>query len=132
VSADFPGLAFEPELAVFRLGEGIGLRDGIAAVSAAIAAARMAGATRLLVDVRSLAGATPPGLGQRYAFATDWARAAQGAVSVALLAPLELVDPGRFGVLVAHGAGMDGDVFDDEAGARAWLARRPAPRGVAS
>jgi hypothetical protein len=126
-----PGLAYEPELAVFRLGDVAGLRDGIAAVGAAIGAARAAGATRLLVDLRSLTGVAPPGLGQRYAFATDWARAAQGALSLAILAPPELVDPGRFGVLIAHGAGLDGDVFDDEAGARAWLARRPSPRGVA-
>jgi hypothetical protein len=85
----------------------------------------------MLVDVRALAGTPPPGLGQRYAFATDWARAAQAAMSVAFLAPPEMVDPGRFGVLVAHGAGLDGDVFEDEAIARAWLGRRPPPQELA-
>jgi hypothetical protein len=129
-TGDGAALAFEPGLAVFRLGPGIELRAAIAAVTQAIVAAREAGATRMLLDVRAMAGVPPPGLGQRYAFATDWARAAQGALSIALLAPAELVDPGRFGVLVAHGAGLDTDVFEDEAVARAWLARRPSPGPV--
>jgi hypothetical protein len=131
MNAGVPGLEFEAGLAVYRVPAGTGLRDGVAAVTAAIDAARKGDAARLLVDLRPIAGIPPPGLGQRYALATDWARAAQGAVSIAFLAPPELIDPGRFGVLVAHGAGLDGDVFEDEAMARAWLGRRPSPHGTA-
>lgn len=127
MGASATGLQFEPELAVFRLAPGLDVRTAVSIVTAAIAAARADGATRLLVDVRAIEGGASPGLGQRYAFATDWARAAQGAMSIAMLAPAAMVDPGRFGVLVAHGAGLDCDVFPDEPAARAWLARRPAP-----
>jgi hypothetical protein len=122
---------FEPGLAVYRIAPGVEVRDGIGLVTAAIEAARKAGATRLLLDLRPIAGVAPPGLGQRYAFSAEWARAAQGAIAIAVVAPPELIDPRRYGMQVAHGAGLDGDVFEDEALARAWLARRPAPQDPA-
>ena len=122
-----PGLQFEPDLAVYRIAGGVEIRAGIGIVSAAIEAARHAGATRLLLDLRPLAGIAPPGLGQRYSFSAEWARAAAGAVSIAVIAPVELIDPRRYGMQVALAAGLDGDVFVDEAPARAWLARRPPP-----
>jgi hypothetical protein len=120
-----PALQFEPDLAVYRVAPGVELRDGIAAITAAIGTAVAGGACRLLIDLRAYAGSTPPGLGQRYALASDWARAAQGKLSIAVVSPPELIDPRRFGMQVALGAGLDGDVFDDEARARAWLATRP-------
>ena len=127
MNAGVPGLDFESDMAVYRIAAGIELRTGIAAVTAAIDAAREGGAARLLVDLRPIAGIAPPGLGQRYALATDWARAAAGALAIAVVVPRELVDPRRFGMQVAHGAGLDGDLFEDEDAARAWLARRPLP-----
>ena len=127
MNAGVPGLAFESGLAVYRVAAGTELRTGIAAVTAAIEAAREGGAARLLIDLRPIAGIAPPGLGQRYALATDWARAAAGALAIAVVVPSELVDPRRFGMQVAHGAGLDGDLFEDEGAARAWLARRPLP-----
>jgi hypothetical protein len=120
-----PALQFEPGLAVYRVAPGTELRDGIAAITAAIEAARDGGAARLLIDLRAYAGSAGPGLGQRYALASEWARAAQGKVAIAVVSPPELIDPRRYGMQVALGAGLDGDVFEDEPSARAWLATRP-------
>ena len=127
MNASVPGLQLDADIAVYRIAAGTELRAGIAAVTAAIEAAREGGASRLLVDLRPLTGIAPPGLGQRYALATEWARAARGALAVAVVLPPDLVDPRRFGMQVAHGAGLAGDLFADEDAARAWLARRPLP-----
>ena len=34
---------------------------------------------------------------------------------------VEMIDPGKFGVIVARNAGMNADVFADEPEALAWL-----------
>jgi hypothetical protein len=127
MNASVPGLQLDDAIAVYRVAPGTELRAGIAAVTAAIEAARVGGASRLLVDLSALAGIAPPGLGQRYALATDWARAAGATLAIAVVVPRELVDPRHYGMQVAHGAGLDGDLFEDEAAARAWLAKRPLP-----
>jgi hypothetical protein len=99
----------------------------VQAVTAAIADARAQGKRRLLVDLRPSAGMLPPTLAQRDALVTTWARAAAGEVIVAVLTQADLLDPERFGELVAAAAGLRAEGFDDEQAARAWLSRQRDP-----
>ena len=62
-----------------------------------------------------------PPTGSGVPFAEAWAMAAGGRVRLALVAPPEHIDPGKFGVTVAANRGMVRDVFVAEAEAIAWL-----------
>ena len=97
------------------------------AVTDGILAARARGARRLLVDLRALEGLAPPSLARRDELVTSWARAAAGELVVAIVAPAALLDPERFGVMIAAAAGLRAEPFEDETAARAWLARQPDP-----
>jgi hypothetical protein len=117
----------EGAVAVFRADP---IRDQVAvvqAVAAAIAAARVEGRSRLLVDLRPTAGMAPPTLAQRDALVAIWARAAQGQVMVALLAQPEMLDPERFGEMMAAAAGFRAEGFSDPDLAMAWLLRQHDP-----
>ena len=114
-------------VAVFRADP---IRDQVAvvqAVAAAISAARLEGTSRLLVDLRPTAGMVPPTLAQRDALVAVWARAAQGQVMVALVAQPEMLDPERFGEMMAAAAGFRAEGFTDPDEARAWLLRQHDP-----
>jgi hypothetical protein len=112
--------------AEFRVDPQVGLPAVVAAVTAAIRAARDEGDGRLLIDLRDVRNA--PTLAQRHELSLTCARAAGGDVVIAVVAPPSFIDPDRFGVLVAESAGLHVDVFTEEADARAWLARQAAKR----
>jgi hypothetical protein len=122
--------------AEFRIEPTGNLRETAESIAATLAQARASGARRVLLDLRALAGAPAPGLGQRHELITAWARAAGGELVLAVVAPDALLDPERFGVHVAEAAGLRAEAFLDDAPARAWLERQAAswpvaPRGVA-
>ncbi|MCC7325436.1 MAG: hypothetical protein IT521_01345 [Burkholderiales bacterium] len=98
------------------------LVEGVELVTAAIAYARTQGITRLLVDVRRLHGYTTPELADRFWMAQDFAHAAQGAVTLAIVAWAEHIHPGKFGINAARDAGLNCDVFTSEVEASDWLA----------
>lgn len=88
---------------------------------------RGAPASAVLIDIRDLdAMAT---VSERYrlgeAAAANWT-----GPPVALVGTRQLVDPERFGEMVARNRGLDGRVFTDVAEARAWLATRVAARNA--
>jgi hypothetical protein len=123
----------DADYAVFRMEP---CHDQVAvvhAVAAAIAAARDGGTRKLLVDLRATDGMVPPTLAQRDTLVTIWARAAAGEVVVAVVAPRSLLDPERFGEMIAAAAGMLAEGFEDMEAARAWLLRQRAasPRPAA-
>jgi hypothetical protein len=66
-------------------------------------------------------------LADRYFLAEEWAQAAGGKVRVAIVAPSELIHPGKFGMRVANEMGAVADIFTDEAVARKWLLSDAAP-----
>lgn len=90
-------------------------------VAAAMAFAREAGCTDLLVNVYGLTGIQPPTVFARYDLAVKWARSAGSQLRVALVTPAELIDPQKIGVLMAQNRGATGDAFTSEAQAIAWL-----------
>lgn len=69
-------------------------------------------------------GAVPaPSAAERVAMVRGWAALADGRVRLALVTEPGLVDDQRLGVVVAAGFGLEGEVFDNEAEARDWLAQ---------
>ena len=90
----------------------------------AIDHARDQGINELLVNLYGLNGFRPPSVGERFFIIQQWAVAARGQVRVALVARAELIDPNKFGVLVARNRGFNADIFATEADAVAWLDSR--------
>ncbi|WP_425614563.1 hypothetical protein NA78x_004436 [Anatilimnocola sp. NA78] len=77
---------------------------------------------RLLVDSSGLVGFPLPTMLDRYDMGLAWVKAAgTSSIRMALVARPELIDPKKFGVLVAANRGVAGNVFDNEAAALAWL-----------
>jgi hypothetical protein len=83
------------------------------------------GVSLVLLDLRGLTGVGVPDLAARAWMLRRWAATSQGRVRIAIVAPPELIDPDRFGVVLARGFGMDGNVFEVEDDARDWLAKAP-------
>lgn len=101
------------------LAEGLALGAAIRQVAEHIDAARLRGVRRLLVLVPD--GLDTPSTAQRVEMARTWARAAEGRVRVAVVAPDALIDPLRVGEVAAAGFGLEGRAFTDAARARDWL-----------
>ena len=96
-------------------------------IERAITIARERQLPKLLFNGSQLTGFPSPSLAERYFFARRFATAAEGKVQMGLVLPREMIDPEKFGILVARNAGMNADVFDNEPEALAWLL--PRPRG---
>jgi hypothetical protein len=62
-----------------------------------------------------------PSAAERVAMVRGWAALAQGRVRVALVVEPGLLDGERLGVVAAAGFGLQGQAFENEAEARAWL-----------
>lgn len=107
--------------AVFRATGETTLGGAVALVTSAINAAREQGIKKLLVDITGLIGFEPPSAGERYLFVAEWARAARGVVRMALIAERRMIDPGKYGVSVAHSLGFAADAFITEHAALEWL-----------
>jgi hypothetical protein len=90
-------------------------------ISSGIAFARERQVKKLMAVTLGLAGFQPPNVFQRYYFIHDWAKASGFSVRVAIVAHPEMIDPKKFGVLVATNIGFVCDVFTSEAQALAWL-----------
>jgi hypothetical protein len=97
------------------------LSQTISLVSAAITYARLNKITKLLINVTKLTGFGPPTTMERFTLGGQFARAAQGAVKVAMLCKAEMIDPEKFGVTVAVNRGLVVEVFATEKEALAWL-----------
>ncbi len=86
----------------------------------AITFSRSQGISNLLVDTTHWTGHGPPTVTERYHFASLFTEVA-GTVKVALVVRPEMTRPDKFEVTVARNRGMDGNVFDSEKEAMAWL-----------
>lgn len=99
----------------------VSLEEAVELVTSAIAFARENKIRNLLVITTGLAGFDSPSIIERYTFVSEWARASNGVVRVAMVARPEMIDPDKFGVTVAANRGLVGDVFTKEEEALAWL-----------
>jgi len=87
----------------------------------AVVFAREHGIPKLLVNAKGLTGFPSPSLPERYFIIRKFVAIAQGKVQLAFVIPLEIMDPERFGIVVARNAGMNAEVFTNEPEALAWL-----------
>jgi len=105
----------------FRPPDTVSLVEVAELVTRAIAHCRTRNFPRLLVDASRLTHLAPPSLVDRFLMVEDWAREAQGMVSVAIVAPEKLIHPEKFGVRVAADSGLRGNIFASEREAIVWL-----------
>ena len=98
------------------------LVDAVDLVTGAIGFCRQNGIRKLVVNTQSLRGLSVPTTVDRFLMAREWAHAARGAVTIALVVRPEYIDPERFGVKAAADAGLTANTFTTEAAADAWLA----------
>lgn len=108
------------DVAVFRSGGDRGLEEGVRLVKDVILRVKLAGITKLLVDV-SAVGFAPPTVADRHWLMTEWAGAGRGAVRLALLIRPEFMDPQHFGTAVARNRGLAFKAFLAEERAMQWL-----------
>jgi hypothetical protein len=112
--------AFE-DCAYYRPVGKVKLDEAVELVDQAIAYARDQRIPKLCVNAAGLTGFPSPSLPERYFLARKFAATAQGAVQMAIVIRPEMIDPERFGIIVARNAGMNADVFTNERDALAWL-----------
>jgi hypothetical protein len=105
----------------------LSLVEAVDRISRAIAHCRERGVDRLLIDARDITGVPVPTLVERFLMAEDWAHAAKGMVTVAMVAPAEYIHPQKFGMKVAAHLGLVCDVHTSAADALQWLLQG-APR----
>jgi hypothetical protein len=109
------------DYAIFRPAGEVSLERAVQLVTSALVLAREQQIKKLLVVATGLTGFESPSLSSRYFFIQEWARAAQGSVSVAMVVQPELIDPQKFGVTVGENAGLRSEVFASEQEALVWL-----------
>lgn len=107
--------------AVFRPAGEVSIMQAARLVKSAIESARAQGIRKLMVVTNDLTGFEPPKLGLRSLIVQEWVRAANGVVSVAMVARPEFIDPNKLGAVVAKSGGMAYDIFESEEHALAWL-----------
>lgn len=87
----------------------------------AIAFARDRHVPKLFINAQGLSGFPSPTLPERYFIARQWAETARGRVQLSLVIHQEMIDPEKFGILVARNVGMNAEVFSEEGEALDWL-----------
>lgn len=68
-----------------------------------------------------------PSIVDRHLLVVKWAHAVHGKIRMAIVAPEELIDQKKFGVLVGANRGLVADVFTTEEEAVAWLEGKVQP-----
>lgn len=99
----------------------VSLEQAANAVMRALIAARDRGIKRLLVDARELTGFPSPSVADRYFIVQRWATEVGKQVELSLILEQHILDPDRFGMMVATNLGMRADAFNSPAEALAWL-----------
>lgn len=106
--------------ACFRPTGQVTFNEAVAIIANAISQASDKDMQRLLVVTTSLRGFPYPTTSERYFMAEQWASRARG-LRLSVVARAEVIDPLRFGIMVARKLGLMADVFDSEKEAVEWL-----------
>jgi hypothetical protein len=98
----------------------VSFREAVLIISKAISLAAEREISRLMVDTTNLVGFPVPTTVERYFMASTWASTGRG-LRFALVVLPEMIDPYRFGVVVARNRGLYADVFTSEPEAIVWV-----------
>lgn len=90
-------------------------------IASGIAFARERQVKKLMVVTLGLAGFQAPTVIERYTFINKWSEASERSVHVAVVAYLDIIDPEKFGVMVARNTGFVCNAFTSEEEALTWL-----------
>lgn len=122
------------DCAYYRPAGIVTLDEAVELVDRAVVFAREHHVPKLLVNAVSLTGFPSPSLPERYFAARRFADSSKSRVQLALVVRAEMIDPEKFGIIVARNAGMNADVFAAEPEALAWLLKprsdRPPPKAA--
>jgi hypothetical protein len=105
---------------VYRPSGDLSFQQAVETISKSLSVAALLCVDRLLVDATKLTGFPSPGSWQRFWMAGELAGSGRS-LRLAVLARAELIDPQRFGVVVARNRGLFANVFTAEAEAVEWL-----------
>ncbi|HEU4569276.1 MAG TPA: hypothetical protein VFS07_01750 [Gemmatimonadales bacterium] len=122
-----PGFTETPAYGHYRPAGEVTYAQAVELLLGAIAHARAAGISRLLMDATALTFTTSPSLVDRMGMGQRVATTGQGQVRLAVIAPAHLMDPQKFGAVVAMNRGQPVDIFADEPSAIAWLTSDAPP-----
>lgn len=106
---------------LYRPQEEVTLEQAIALLGKATEHAHSLGLRELLLNGSGFTGYQQPSILDRYQFISTLANIAAGAMRIAIVLPEQVIDPQRFGTLVATNRGLDANVFNNEEAAVAWL-----------
>jgi len=109
------------KIAIWRGRETVSLERARRLVTAVIENVRKRHIRKLLIDSTALGGFASPSIAARHQLVRTWAGASGGALQIAFVLRPEMIDPQRFGVVVARNFGTNVNVFAHEADALAWL-----------
>jgi hypothetical protein len=126
MSHELAGFAIDGTRATYRPVGRMSFKRAVAIVRAAMEVASAKRARELLVDIRELTGFASPDTFERFLAAVQWAEVGAGRLRVSMVARPEMIDPQKFGVLVAANRGLVSNAFSDDAQARAWLDANPS------
>jgi hypothetical protein len=113
------------DCACFRPAGKITLDEAIELVDHTIAYVRDQRIPKLLFNAKNLVGFPPPSLPARYFAVRQWATTSLSLVKLAMVIHAEMIDPEKFGILVARNSELNADVFSQEIEALAWLQNEP-------
>jgi hypothetical protein len=109
------------DCAYYRPAGKVTIEEAVELLDQAIAWTRDRRIPKLLINAKALVGFPSPSLPARYFFSRRWAETGQNRVQLALVIRAEMMDPEKFGVIVARNIGMNVDAFPEETEALAWL-----------
>jgi hypothetical protein len=113
------------DIAVFRPRASMPIEQAIWLIKSAIESAREQQVRKLLIVATGLDGFESPSFATRHMLAREWAGATGGAVQIAVVVKPEMIDPQRFGVVVARNFGAHANSFVSENEALDWLRATP-------
>ena len=79
---------------------------------------------RLFVDLTEIVNLKSPTLGSRYKVIKEWASRSKGIVTIAMVVPEKILDPERFGIMVAINEGLKSNGFTSREEALEWLLKQ--------
>ena len=114
-------LSRETNFALYAPRTEVSLETAVDMISEVIEYCRTYEIRGVLIDARELYGFSQPTVVDRYWFLQRWATEAGGQVIMSSIQRPEMIDPEQIGITIAANAGLQINVFDNEADARAWL-----------
>src|SRR5687767_4193921 len=97
--------------AIYRPSGTFTFDDAVNRIDEALEFCREHDIPKIMVNILDVTGFPPPNVIQRYVFACKWAQTAQGQVTLAMVAPEQLIDPEKIGVTMAENRGLTTEVF---------------------